>query len=314
MLSQLIELSLKNRFLVLSGTLLMAAAGLNAALHLPIDAVPDMTNVQVTVITNAGSLSPVEVERYITYPVETTMGGLPRVEEVRSVSKFGISVVTIVFDERANIYQARQLVAERLPAAISLIPNGYGTPELGPLTTALGEILQFEVRGESKTPMELRTILEWDVVPKLREVRGVTEVNTHGGFYRTFEIRPDPDRLSSLGLTLDDLSFVETHDCFTIAELIEYEAMGLTPEGEGARAIKEGWTQKDGKLPVNPSGGLKAKGHPIGATGVSMHVLTAMQLTGTAGDLQVQNARLGGIFNMGGTAVANYVSILERLR
>ena len=205
MLSQLIELSLKNRFLVLSGTLLMAAAGLNAALHLPIDAVPDMTNVQVTVITNAGSLSPVEVERYITYPVETTMGGLPRVQEVRSVSKFGISVVTIVFDERANIYQARQLVAERLPAAISLIPNGYGTPELGPLTTALGEILQFEVRGESKTPMELRTILEWDVVPKLREVRGVTEVNTHGGFYRTFEIRPDPDRLSSLGLTLDDL-------------------------------------------------------------------------------------------------------------
>ena len=120
--------------------------------------------------------------------------------------------------------------------------------------------------------------------------------------------------LTKAGLTLDDLSFVETHDCFTIAELIEYEAMGLTPEGEGARAIKEGWTQKDGKLPVNPSGGLKAKGHPIGATGVSMHALTAMQLTGTAGDLQVQNARLGGIFNMGGTAVANYVSILERLR
>ena len=115
-------------------------------------------------------------------------------------------------------------------------------------------------------------------------------------------------------LTLGDLSFVETHDCFTIAELIEYEAMGLTAEGQGARAIKEGWTQKDGKLPVNPSGGLKAKGHPIGATGVSMHALTAMQLTGTAGDLQVKDARLGGIFNMGGTAVANYVSILERIK
>jgi acetyl-CoA C-acetyltransferase len=120
--------------------------------------------------------------------------------------------------------------------------------------------------------------------------------------------------LEHAGLELDDLSFVETHDCFTVAELIEYEAMGLTPEGEGARAIKEGWTQKGGKLPVNPSGGLKAKGHPIGATGVSMHAMTAMQLTGSAGDLQVANARLGGIFNMGGTAVANYVSILERIK
>jgi acetyl-CoA C-acetyltransferase len=120
--------------------------------------------------------------------------------------------------------------------------------------------------------------------------------------------------LARSGLTLDDLSFVETHDCFTIAELIEYEAMGLTAEGQGAKAALEGWTQKDGKLPVNPSGGLKAKGHPIGATGVSMHALGAMQLTGNAGDLQVKNARLGGIFNMGGTSVANYVSILERIK
>ena len=120
--------------------------------------------------------------------------------------------------------------------------------------------------------------------------------------------------LATAGLTLDNLSFVETHDCFTIAELIEYEAMGLTKEGQGAVAIKEGWTQKEGKLPVNPSGGLKAKGHPIGATGVSMHVMTAMQLANTAGDLQVPDARIGGIFNMGGTSVANYVSILERIK
>jgi acetyl-CoA C-acetyltransferase len=120
--------------------------------------------------------------------------------------------------------------------------------------------------------------------------------------------------LAGAGVTLGDLSFVETHDCFTIAELIEYEAMGLTPEGQGARAIAEGWTQKGGKLPVNPSGGLKAKGHPIGATGVSMHALTAMQLTGTAGDMQLKDPGLGAIFNMGGTAVANYVSILERIK
>jgi acetyl-CoA C-acetyltransferase len=121
--------------------------------------------------------------------------------------------------------------------------------------------------------------------------------------------------LDAVDVKLSDLSFVETHDCFTIAELIEYEAMGLTPKGGGASAIKEGWTQKDGKLPVNLSGGLKAKGHPIGATGVSMHVISAMQLTGQAPEgMQLKNPRLAGIFNMGGAAVANYVSILEAAR
>jgi acetyl-CoA C-acetyltransferase len=120
--------------------------------------------------------------------------------------------------------------------------------------------------------------------------------------------------LAQAGIGLTDLSFAEVHDCFTIAELIEYEAMGLAAEGQGGRVIADGITAKDGKLPINPSGGLKSKGHPIGATGVSMHALAAMQLTGTAGDMQVKDARLGGIFNMGGTAVANYVSILERLR
>ncbi len=120
--------------------------------------------------------------------------------------------------------------------------------------------------------------------------------------------------LAEAKLTLDDLSFVESHDCFTIAELIEYEAMGLTPKGQGARAIHEGWTEKDGKLPVNPSGGLKSKGHPIGATGVSMHVMAAMQLDGSAGGMQVRDPKIGAVFNMGGVAVANYVSILEKLR
>ena len=120
--------------------------------------------------------------------------------------------------------------------------------------------------------------------------------------------------LEAAGVTLDDLSLVETHDCFTVAELLEYEAMGLTPRGQGAKAILEGWTEKDGRLPVNPSGGLKSKGHPIGATGVSMHVMAAQQVRGEAGDMQVPDARLAGIFNMGGAAVANYVSILEPLR
>lgn len=120
--------------------------------------------------------------------------------------------------------------------------------------------------------------------------------------------------LQSAQISLKELSLVEVHDCFTIAELISYEAMGLVPPGEGARAIDEGWVLKDGRLPINPSGGLKAKGHPIGATGISMHALAAMQVTGTAGGMQIPDANLAGVFNMGGSAVANYVSILEPLR
>ena len=117
--------------------------------------------------------------------------------------------------------------------------------------------------------------------------------------------------LNAANATLADLHFVETHDCFTIAELLEYEAMGLAPHGQGARVILEGMTCKDGQLPVNPSGGLKSRGHPIGATGVSQHVMAAMQLAGQAGTMQINHAQLGAVFNMGGTAVANYLSILE---
>ena len=205
MLSRIIDLSLENRLLVFVLVILMAVAGMWSAQQLPIDAVPDMTNVQVTVITDAGSLSPVEVERYVTYPVESAMGGIPRVEEVRSISRFGVSVVTIVFEEGTDIYWARQLVDQRLTTASSMIPPGYGVPELGPLATALGEILQFEVRGPKFSSTELRTILEWDIIPKLRGVAGVTEINSHGGYYKTYEIRPIPDRLASFGINLEEI-------------------------------------------------------------------------------------------------------------
>ena len=120
--------------------------------------------------------------------------------------------------------------------------------------------------------------------------------------------------LEQAGVSLDDLSLVETHDCFTIAEMLEYEAMGLAEAGQGHRVIRDGVTQKTGRLPVNPSGGLKSKGHPIGATGVSMHVMAAMQLMNEAGDMQIDGAKLAGVFNMGGAAVTNYVSVLERVK
>jgi heavy metal efflux system protein len=205
MLARLIEFSITNRFLVIVVTLLVAVGGAYSAIHLPIDAIPDMTNVQVQVLTDAGSLSPVEVEKYVSYPIETAMGGLPRLEQVRSVSKFGLSAVTIVFEEGTDIQWARQLVSQRMVTATSKIPPGFGTPELGPMATALGEILQFEVRGRSWSPMDLRTLLEWEIAPKLREVNGVTEINAHGGFYKSFEIRPNPDRLNSYGLSLDEV-------------------------------------------------------------------------------------------------------------
>ncbi|MFK8110936.1 MAG: efflux RND transporter permease subunit [Rubripirellula sp.] len=205
MLKRLIEISLGNRFLVLVVALLVAGAGVRSALLLPIDAVPDLTNTQITVITDAGSLPPVEVERQVTYPIEWAMGGLPNVEEVRSVSKFGLSVITIVFTEGTDVYFANQQVSQRLSQAASQIPEGYGPPELGPMTTALGEILQFEVCSETRSPMELRTLLEWDLAPRLREVDGVTEINSMGGYYKTFEVRPDPDQLAAHDLTLEEL-------------------------------------------------------------------------------------------------------------
>ncbi|WP_431305493.1 acetyl-CoA acetyltransferase [Sediminicoccus sp. BL-A-41-H5] len=165
-------------------------------------------------------------------------------------------------------------------------------------------------------------IAEGDVAATARRAvrfRGTAQVNDFLPIARRDIIRFEGAReawaraFAASGLKLADLSFAETHDCFTVAELIEYEAMGLTPEGQGSRAILEGWTRKDGRLPVNRSGGLKAKGHPIGATGVSMHALAAMQLTGEAGAMQLPRAEIGGVFNMGGAAVANYVSILERV-
>ncbi|MFO0913744.1 MAG: CusA/CzcA family heavy metal efflux RND transporter [Pirellulales bacterium] len=204
MLSRLIEISLENRLLVIVLVGLVAALGLYNATQIPIDAVPDLTNTQVQVITEAGSLSPIEVERYVTYPVESTMGGLPHIEEIRSISQLGLSVVTVVFKEGTDIFRARSLVNERLPAARGLMGT-YGDPSIGALTTALGEILQFEVKGAGYSLTDLRTILEWQIAPQLRQTPGVTEVNVHGGFYRTYDVRVDPNRLIDRNVTLEEL-------------------------------------------------------------------------------------------------------------
>jgi cobalt-zinc-cadmium resistance protein CzcA len=204
-LSGVIEWSLSNRALVIALFVLMALSGLYAATRIPVDAVPDLVNVQVQVVTEAGTLPPLEVERLITYPVELAMSGLPGVEELRSVSRLGISLVTVVFAEGTDILRARQLVAERLPAARGGISLPDAEPELGTLSTALGEILQFELRGPDRTLMDLRSILEWDVAPMMRTVPGVTDINAHGGYAKAYEVQVDPDRLSSHGISLGEV-------------------------------------------------------------------------------------------------------------
>ncbi|WP_337173354.1 CusA/CzcA family heavy metal efflux RND transporter [Paludisphaera sp.] len=208
MLNAIITWSLHNRFFVLVGTALVAGMGVYAAVNLPIDAIPDLTNVQVQVITEAPALSPLEVESLLSFPVESAMSGLPNVEQIRSISKFGISVVTIIFHEGTDILRARQLVSERIPRAMEAIPKGYGTPTLGPIATALGEVFQFQVKaepGSSVTPMELRSLLDWFISYQLRKVPGVTEINAHGGELKTYQVEVDPDRLGEYGLSITHL-------------------------------------------------------------------------------------------------------------
>ena len=205
MLSGVIEWSLANRAIVIALFVLMALGGLYAATQIPVDAVPDLVNIQVQVVTEAGTLPPLEVERLITYPVELAVSGLPDVEEVRSISRFGISLVTIVFREGTDILRARQLVAERLPAAKAGMSLDAADPQLGTLSTALGEILQFEVKGSGKSLMDLRSILEWDIAPVMRTVSGVTDINSHGGHAKSYEVQVDPDRLSSHGISLGEV-------------------------------------------------------------------------------------------------------------
>lgn len=204
-MQRIIDFSLNNRFLVIVVWLIIAAVGLDSLRKLPIDAVPDVTNVQVQILTNSPGLAPEEVERFITFPVETSMSGLPAIEQVRSVSKFGLSVVTVVFEEGTDIYWARQLVGERLVEARSSIPEGYGEPEMGPISTGLGEIYQFEVRGEGYSPMELRTILDWNVNYQLRSVPGIVEVNSFGGLLKTYQATIDPERLTAYGISVSQV-------------------------------------------------------------------------------------------------------------
>jgi len=205
---RIIQWSLQNRFIVLIASLLILAMGFVAATQIPLDAVPDLTNVQVQVLTNSPALGPEEVEQFITFPIENAMSGVPNVDEIRSISRFGLSAVTVTFHDGTDIYWARNQVNERLQRARENIPPGMGTPELGPIATGMSEIYQFEVRskpGFNYSLSELRSMLDWQIAFQLRSVQGVVEVNTFGGELKTYEIQVDPAQLQNYGISFADV-------------------------------------------------------------------------------------------------------------
>ncbi len=205
-MSSIIQLSLRQRMLIIILAGLLVAVGIDSLYRLPMGAVPDLTNTQVQILTQSKGLAPEEVERLITFPIEQAMSGIPRLEKVRSLSQFGLSSITVVFKEGTDIHWARQQISQRLALARAEIPSGYGTPSMGPLSTGLGEILQFEVKSQRHTPMQLRTMLDWYIVPPLRTVQGVVEVNSFGGFLLTYEVQINVQRLLMYNLTLHDVS------------------------------------------------------------------------------------------------------------
>ncbi|OFX88088.1 MAG: multidrug transporter AcrB [Bacteroidetes bacterium GWF2_33_16] len=207
MINQIINFSIRNKLIIILFTLTIAAFGIFAVLKIPVGAVPDITNNQVQVITVSSNLSTQDVEQFITYPVELEMANLPGVKEIRSISKFGLSVVTIVFDDDLGTYLPRQLIAEKIKTAAANIPEGFGTPEMGPITTGLGEVYQYILDtkpgyANRYSPMELRTIQDWIVKRQLSGITGVVEVNTWGGFLKQYEIAINPEQLKALNITL----------------------------------------------------------------------------------------------------------------
>lgn len=206
MLKKLIDFSLRQKFVALSLVLLMAVAGVASLMNIPINSQPDVTPVQVLVITKAGRYSPYDVEKLVSYPIETTMNGLPNIKEVRSISQFGLSAVTVEFEEGTDIYFARQMVSQRLQSIGGSLPEGVSSPQLGPISTALGEIVQYVVRGDSYSLTELRTIQDWLIAPQLKTVKGVTEINSFGGFVKQYDVTIVPGKLRAFNIGLKDVT------------------------------------------------------------------------------------------------------------
>ncbi len=238
MLEKIIGFSLKYKLIIILFTLTVFGFGIYAIVNIPVGAVPDITNNQVQVITTSGNLSTQEIEQFITAPVELEMANLPGVKEIRSVSKFGLSVVTIVFEERMGTYLPRQLIAEKIKSASANIPEGFGTPEMGPITTGLGEIYQYTLDvkpGYEKrySPMDLRTIQDWLVKRQLSGIKGVVEVNSWGGYLKQYEVAINPRRLQELNITIMDVfSALESNNSISGGGYIEKNAESYFIRGD----------------------------------------------------------------------------------
>lgn len=246
MLNKIIDLSINNKFIVGLFTLVLIFTGLWSVTQVPVDAQPDITNNQVQVITQAPNLSTVDIEQFVTYPVEISMSNLPGVTEIRSISRFGISVVTIVFEDDMGTYLPRQLVSEKLTEVQEEIPEGFGKPFIGPITTGLGEIYQYtlEVEDEYKeeyTPTELRTIQDWIVKRQMSMVPGVVEVNGSGGRIKQFEVAVDPNELRAMGISIADIfTALEENNQNTGGAYIERNHQANFIRGEGlARNVED---------------------------------------------------------------------------
>jgi cobalt-zinc-cadmium resistance protein CzcA len=234
MIDRLIEFSLRNRFGVVLGAVLLVAAGAAGLSRLPIDAMPDVTTVQVQILTKAPALGPLEVEQFITRPVENAMSGLPRLQEIRSVSRYGLSAVTVVFHDGTDIYWARNLVEQRLASAEEAIPPGVDRPEMGPITTGLGEVFHFVLEGGGLSPMQLRTIMDWDIAYRLRGVPGVIEVNTWGGQAKQYHVLIEPGRLLAYRLSLPQVfEAIERNNMNRGGGIIEKGGEAYVIRGEG---------------------------------------------------------------------------------
>jgi heavy metal efflux system protein len=205
MFEKLFEAALANRLMTIVLMVVFIAIGVRAMFLLPIDASPDVTPNVVQIVTEAPGLGSTEVEKLVTFPVEISMRGLPGIKQIRSISRFGLSAVSVYFEEGYDIYFIRRLVMERLPQAATMIPKGYGPPEMTPVSTTLGEIFQFEVADPHRSLMELRSILDWQIAPRLKEVAGVVEVNSYGGELKTYEVQLRPDALVAYKIKLEDV-------------------------------------------------------------------------------------------------------------
>jgi len=302
LLSAIVAWSLRNRALVVVAAVLFVLLGLRSATRLPIDAVPDITTTQVQVVCSAPALGPVEIEQYISIAVERAMSGLPHVTEIRSLSKYGISLVTVVFEDGTDIFRARQLVSERMAQAREAIPAGYGVPELGPITTGLGEVYQFALHGDDGDLMRLEELLTWYIGPQLRSVPGVVEVNGFGGFEREYQVVLRPERLQALGLAIGDVvlalersngnaggGYIEhnqehivigTDGLVRSREDLERVVLGATPQGVPITVAAVGDVRFGGKL---RRGAATQDGEGEVVVGVALMLMGENARTVTAG-------------------------------